>query len=513
MRSSLSLSTLFVCVLSACAVGPDFQRPTAPTDTNYDSSVLPQTTAVTDEDKTPTQTFAPGKEIPAEWWTLFHSKPLNDLVTKAIAANPDLQAAQATLRAAKENEAAGESILFPSVTGSFDTTRQKTSGAQYGGGFPSSVYTLHNASVNASYALDVFGGSRRQVEELGAQEDYQRFELQASYLALTSNVVTAAVQEASLRGQIRETKKIISDESKQLDLITKQLALGGATRLAVLQQENLVASSKASLPELEGQLAQIRHQLSVYCGDTPSHDPQATFELASLDLPEELPLTLPSQLVEQRPDIRAAEANLHSTNAAIGVAEAARLPQFLLSANIGDVANNLGRMFYPGSGIWSAGIDVSQSIFDAGQLEHEQGSAEAQRDVAAAQYRKTVLTAFQNVADALTSLQTDAEALNYTVTADRSAAEELKLAQERFKDGAISSLDLLNAEVTAQQAHINRVKAEAQRYADTAALFQALGGGWWKTQSETTAQETTHQQQAGADTDTTQHAKQVWRHE
>jgi NodT family efflux transporter outer membrane factor (OMF) lipoprotein len=502
-------------------VGPDFNRPDAPKDTSYESTPLPESTPVADKGTLPTQHFSAGKDVPAEWWTLFRSKSLDALLTKAVAANPDLQAAEATLRQAQESEAAGDSVLFPSITGSFDTTRQKTSGQSYGGQFPGSLYTLHNASVSASYVLDVFGGSRRQIEELESQTDYQKFQLRAAYLTLTSNVVTAAIQEASLRGQIAETKKIIAAEVKQLDLVKQQLAFGGVTRLVVLQQENLVATSKATLPTLEHQLAQIRHQLSVYCGDTPSHDPDAKFELSSLELPTDLPVTIPSQLVEQRPDIRAAEANLHVASAAVGVAEANRLPQITLSANIGDVATNLGKMFYPGTGIWSAGFDISQSVFDAGQLEHEQGAAEAEFDAMAAQYRSIVLQAFQNVADALNALQADAEALNLTNVADRTATEELKLSEDRFKAGAISSLELLNSQVTAQQAHINRVKAEAQRYADSAALFQALGGGWWnaKIPGDVTTEEKSADiapaatNTSDADINKPVASLQLWRHE
>ncbi len=517
MRPSSYLLAPLLVALTSCSVGPDFERPAAPDDTAYDSSPLPTATAASKDNAVTVQSFAAGKDIPSQWWTLYHSKPLNDLMAKALAANPDLKAAQASLRAASENLAAGESVLFPSVTGDIGTSRQKTSGAGNGGNFPGALYTLHNASVGASYVLDIFGAARRSVEELEAQKDYQDFQVKAAYLSLTSNVVTTAIQEASLRAQIDAAEKIIAAETRQLDLTQQQFKQGSVARSALLTQQNALAQSKATLPPLEKQLALIRHQLSILCGETPSHEPGAKFLLSSLELPGELPVSLPSKLVEQRPDVRAAEANLHAASAAIGVAEANRFPQIALTANIGDEANNLGRMFFPGSGIWSAGFDITQKLFDAGQLEHQQGAAEAQFDVAAAQYRKTVLTAFQDVADALRALQSDAEALDFNRTAEKTASENLKLTQERFNAGAVSAIDLFVAEVTELQARTNRIKAEAQRYADTAALFQALGGGWWNAVPDEAPQAASAPvpDHNNKDSDSEQPATtiQAWRHE
>jgi NodT family efflux transporter outer membrane factor (OMF) lipoprotein len=479
VRVSSLLMAASLAALSACAVGPDFERPDAPHITAYDSQSLPDRTESADVENGGAQSFMPGKDIPAAWWNLFHSEALDRLIAEALKANPDLAAAQASLRAAEENTEAGGGLLFPTATGDFSTTRQKTSSASTGGRFPGSVYTLHNASVKVSYGLDIFGGARRAIEELQAQEDMQRFQLEAAYLSLTANVVTAAVQEASLRGQIAATRAIIEEENKELNLLKQQLELGAIARTNVLAQAAQLAQTKAGLPQLENSLSQVRHQLSVLTGDFPANDPGVTFDLASLKLPQELPVTLPSQLVEQRPDIRSAEANLHAASAAIGVAEANRLPQITLSADIGDAANNLGKMFFPGTGFWSMGFDVAQTIFDAGTLEHKQHAAEAEYDVAAAQYRKTVLVAFQDVADTLHALQEDAAALQSRTVAEQAAADSLKLVQEQFKAGSIAYLELLNAEQTEQQARILLVSAEAQRFADTAALFQALGGGWW----------------------------------
>jgi NodT family efflux transporter outer membrane factor (OMF) lipoprotein len=474
------LTASFAALTAACAVGPDFERPPAPDVTSFDEGA-PQQTASANNPHGAAQSLAPSEPLPAEWWKLFRSAPLNEMITEALLHNPDLEAAEASLRVADENLAAGEGNLFPTVSGDFSSTRQKTSGASSGGNFPGSIYTLHNASVSVSYGLDVFGGTRRAIEGLEAARDYQSFQLEAARLSLTANVVTAAVKEASLRGQIAATKKLVEEQDKQLGIYNKQLDAGGVTRLAVLTQQTTLAQTRATLPPLELQLAQTRHALSALTGQLPTHAPKGVFDLDNLHLPEKLPLSLPSQLVEQRPDIRAAEANLHAASAEIGVAEAQRLPQFMLSADMGSMANQIGKLFSPGGGIWSLGGSVGETLFDAGTLAHKQSAAEASYDAAAAMYRKTVLAAFQDVADTLRALESDAKSLQAQSEAERYASDSLKLARNQFESGAISYLALLDAENAEQKSRIALVQAEAQRFADTAALFQALGGGWTST--------------------------------
>jgi NodT family efflux transporter outer membrane factor (OMF) lipoprotein len=466
-------------IVSACSVGPDFTPPQPPVAASYDSAPLPDKTAASEGPMGVAQQFVPAKDIPSAWWALFHSQALDALIDQAIKNNPDMAAAEASLRVTQENIAAGQATFFPAVNGGFNSTRQKISGAEYGGGFPSSTYNLYNASVNVSYGIDVFGSLRRQVEELEAQQDYQRFQLEATYLSLTANVVTAAIQEASLRGQIDATHEILNEEDKQNNVLQKQFEFGAINKAGLLAQQATIAQTRATLPPLEKQLSVIRHELSVLVGDLPSVAPNAQFNLATFTLPQELPVGVPSRLVEQRPDVKAAEANLHIASAAIGVAEAARLPQFTINADVASVATNIGKLFIPGSGIWSIGGDLAQTLFDAGRLGHEQKAAEAEYDVAAAQYRKTVLSAFQDVANVLQALQSDADALKANMAAEQSAADSLKLSKDQYSSGAVSYLSLLTAEQTEQQTHIALVQAQAQRFADTAALFQALGGGWW----------------------------------
>ncbi|HKT19673.1 MAG TPA: efflux transporter outer membrane subunit [Stellaceae bacterium] len=465
-------------LLAACAVGPDFKRPAAPAVSGYTPE---KETPATESAKVAggeAQSFVADKDIPGQWWTLFHSPPLDELIKEALKSNPSLEAAQATLREAQENVLAQRGVLFPAVNGNFSTTREKFSGASFGNPNTSAIFTLTSASLSVSYALDVWGGARRELESTEAQAEFQRYQLEAAYLTLTSNVVTAAIQEASLRAQIAATQEIIDAETQQLDVLQRQFNLGGASRAAVLAQQATLNATQATLPNLEKQLAQQRVLLTALAGRFPSQEIGQTFDLAKLELPQELPLSLPSRLVEQRPDIQAAQATLHQASAQVGVATAAMLPQITLNGSFGNAVVDLGKLF-SGTGVWSIGGSLVQPIFHGGQLLHEKRAAEAAYDAAAAQYRNTVITAFQNVADALRALQSDASALAAQLAAERSADDSLAISRTQYQAGAINYSTLLNAETTYQQAHINRVVAQATRYSDTAALFQALGGGWW----------------------------------
>ena len=468
-------------LLCACAVGPDFHRPAAPDVSGYAPEPLPAQTASADVAGGEAQRFVHDLDIPGQWWTLFRSEPLNTLIEQALKANPDLQAAQAALRVALENVYAQQGAFYPSVEANFSPSRQKNPTAvlapTLSSGIP--IFNLYTAQVSVSYVPDVFGGTRRQVEALGAQAESQRFQLEATYLTLTSNVVAAAVQEASLRGQIAATQEIIDIESQLLELLRRQYRLGQIAMADVVAQEAALAQTQQTLPPLQKQLAQQRNALTALAGRFPSEEVGERFELSTLQLPQDLPVSLPSRLVEQRPDIRAAEASLHSASAEIGVAIANRLPNITLTASDGTTAAQLDRLFTPGTGFWTLAASLTQPIFQGGTLLHRQRGAEAAYDQALAQYRSTLITAFQNVADALRALQSDADALQAAVRAERAAADSLDIARRRVALGQASYLSLLNAQQTYQTARINLVQAQASRYADTAALFQALGGGWW----------------------------------
>jgi NodT family efflux transporter outer membrane factor (OMF) lipoprotein len=469
-----------VLLTAGCAVGPEFKRPAAPTNSGYTPAPLSTTSSTSNVAGGEAQRFVEARDIPGEWWTLFRSKPLNDLIERSLKVNPDLKAAQAALLVARENVLAQRGAYYPSVTGGFSATRAKSSSNLSPVTDTNALnYSLYTPQVSVSYVPDVFGLNRRTVESLKAQEQQARFALAATHITLSANVSAAAVQEASLRGQIDATRELISINTNMLEILRTQFAKGYVGRLDVAAQESQLAQVAATLPPLLKQLAQQRDLLAVLSGGFPNQDLAEKFELSSLQLPQELPVSLPSQLVEQRPDVRQAEENLHSASAQIGIAVANRLPNFALTADAGSMAVVLGKIFAGGTGFWDVGASVTQPIFEGGTLLHRERAAQAAYIQASEQYRSTVLTAFQNVADTLNALQQDADALKAAAAAKDAAAVTLDLAKKQFQAGYVNYLGLLNAEQAYQLAVINLVQAQANRYADTAALFQALGGGWW----------------------------------
>ena len=489
LKSSLSVvARRFTACLSAaavlvagCTIGPDFHRPAAPNVTGYAGNALPSQTASANIAGGEEQRFVQGLDIPGQWWTLFHSEPLNTLIEQALKANPDVSAAKAALRQAMENIYAQRGSYYPTVQANFSPSRQNIGTGTLSPTLNSgdTIFTLYTAQVGVSYVPDVFGGNHRQVESLTAQAEAQRFQLGSTYLTLTSNVVAGAVQEASLRAQIAATEKVISIETEQLELLKRQHALGAIAMADVVAQQATLAQAQATLPTLQKQLALQRDLLTALAGRFPSDEVTQKFELSSLRLPQELPVSLPSNLVEQRPDVRAAEAQLHVASAQVGVAMVNMLPQITLNAAYGGVSTQFGQLLSPENVFWSAAGSLTQTIFAGGTLLHRKRAAEAALDQSGAQYRSTVITAFQNVADTLRALQYDAESVKAQVAAERAAAQSLEITRRSMQLGAVSYLALLSAEQTYQQAIISLVQAQANRYADTAALFQALGGGWW----------------------------------
>ncbi|HEY2329387.1 MAG TPA: efflux transporter outer membrane subunit [Verrucomicrobiae bacterium] len=477
IRHFTTLALLFV---AGCAVGPNFKKPAAPNVSGYTPSPISETSSATDITGGEAQRFVTATNIPGEWWTLFHSKPLNDLIERSLTNNPDLKSAQAALTVARENVLAQRGAYWPAVNGSFSATRSRTSSAISPTPNSGAVnYSLYTPQVSVSYVPDVFGLNRRTVESLKAQQEQARFALAATHITLSANVAAAAIQEASLRAQIDATLELIALNTNMLQILRNQLAKGYASRLDVAAQESQLAQTEASLPPLLKQLAQQRDLLAALSGGFPSEDLPEKFELASLHLPEELPVSLPSLLVEQRPDVRQAEENLHFASAQVGIARANRLPNITLTADAGTMALEAGKMFAGGAGFWDLGAGVTQPIFQGRTLLHQERAAKAAYVQAAEQYCSTVITAFQNVADTLHALRQDADALVAAAAARNAAGVTLDLARKQFQSGYANYLALLNAEQTYQQAVINLVQAQANRYADTAALFQALGGGWW----------------------------------
>ncbi|HTB85746.1 MAG TPA: efflux transporter outer membrane subunit [Candidatus Sulfotelmatobacter sp.] len=471
-------------LLAGCAVGPNFKRPAAPAVTGYTANPLATTVTSTNVPGGEAQRFAPGGDLAGDWWILFHSRPLNELIELALTNNPDLRAAQAALSASRENVLAQRGVYFPSVTANFSANRQKTSESlaptpNYPVVPQEYRYNLFTPQVSVSYSPDVFGLNRRTMESVKAQEQAVRFQMIAAYTTLTANVVVTAIQSASVQAQIDATRQLVDLNSNMLEILRYQLTRGYAGRLDVVAQESQLAQLNATLPPLLKQAAQLRDSLAVLAGRFPNQGPADKFELADLQLPQEIPVSLPSQLVAQRPDVLQAEANLHAASAQIGIAIANRLPNITLTANAGSTALTLDKVFSSGTGFWGLGAAAAAPLFQGGTLLHQERAAKAAYIQAAEQYRSTVLTAFQNVADTLTALQLDADSLKSAATAADDARETLDLSQRQWHDGYISYLALLSAEQAYQQTRINLVQAQANRFADTAALFQALGGGWW----------------------------------
>ena len=463
-------------LLSAC-VGPNFHRPAAPAVDRYTVEPLAAVTQAAAGVGGAAQRFL-AEDVPRNWWTLFGSEELDALVNDALRANPDVISAQAALREAMEHVAAQRGAYFPTVAGSFNTSRNRdaTGVIQPTLQSGSPVYNLFTPQVTISYMPDIFGANRRTVESLAAQAEASRFQLDATYLTLTANVVTTAIQEAALRGQVVATERVIALERESLAVLRRELELGAIAEGDVYAQDAALAQLEAALPPLSKQLHQARDQLSVLTGRLPADFTPPRFALEDLSLPTEVPLGVPSQLVERRPDVRAAEAQLHAATAQVGVAIANLLPQMTITGTTGSTASQFAELFKAGTGFWSLGANVSQTLFAGGTLIHHKRAADAALDQAAARYRAAVLTAFQNVADALHALDSDADALQAASRAQSTAQQSLGVVRHQLELGSVSYLALLNSEQTYQQAVASLAQARGNRFADTAALFQALGG-------------------------------------
>jgi NodT family efflux transporter outer membrane factor (OMF) lipoprotein len=480
VSQSLSWAAL-VLMLGSCAVGPNFKRPAPPADTDYGGAPVKGATASAEGLGGNAQSFRLGMDIPSQWWTLFQSQKLNRLVEQSLKANPNVAAAQAALKQSHELYLAQRTSFFPNVQGSFsgDRSEYPTNTLTAPTVTSNSTYNLYTAQLTLSYAPDVFGATRRAVEISKAQEQVSRFQLEATYLTLSSNVVVTAIQEASLRGQIAATRRLLELQHQLTETVQHQRILGTASDLDLLAQQSAEAQTAQTLPPLEKQLGQARDALTALIEQLPAGEPSESFTFDDLTLPADLPVSLPSKLIEQRPDVRQAEENMHAASAAVGVAVANMLPQFAINADIGSSALQIGKLFTPYTGFWDAGASLTQTLFDAGALLHKRRAADAALDQAGAQYRAAVILACQNVADTLRALQADADALKSSVDADRAAKRTWELARQQRELGTLSLVAVLDAELAYLQAELAMVQAQASRYSDTAGLFQSLGGGWW----------------------------------
>jgi len=459
-----------------CEVGPNFVRPAPPDTDRYTRDLQSEAKLAADGQ---TQHFISSNTLIADWWKLFGSEELDAVVNKAIANNPTLQASEASLRQGQDNMRAGYGVFFPQIQAQAGTSRQRSSTAQQGSQAGSKIFNLITLSGSVSYALDVFGGARRSVESLRAQADYQSYETVAAYLILSANVVNTSIARAAYAAEICTTKELIKLEKQQLRLSQVQVGAGTSPYANVLSIEGLIASNQAELAPLEQNLAQAEHLLATLQGELPSKADYPDIDLTELSLPLDLPVSLPSYLVNQRPDILAAEAQMHVASAKIGVATALMFPSFSLNGTFGTSGSSFGNLTAASGKFWSIGPSATIPIFQGTTLWFGRKAAIDAYQQSRANYRQAVLSAFEQVADSLKALEHDAEALQAQVEAKRAAQEELKLLQANYRAGLVDYLSVLAADVQFHDTTIVYLQAVAQRYQDTVALFVALGGGWW----------------------------------
>ena len=464
-------------LLAGCAVGPDFERPQPPAATQFTQGQEPTVTVTADGQA---QHFEPGAKIAADWWRLFQSPQLDRVIQEAVAQNANLQSAQARLRQSQENLQTGYGVFFPQVKGNFSPTRQRFTTAQFGAGnAPGSIFNLYTSSVSVSYVLDVFGGQRRTVEGLAAQVDYQSYTAAATYLTLLGNVVNGAVAQAGYRAQIEATQQLIGFQKEQLSITATQAQAGTVPYADVVSIQAQLAATEATLPPLKQSLSKTNHLLAALVGRTPAEWSAPQLDLKDFTLPKDLPVTLPSELVRQRPDILAAEATLHAASANIGVATANMFPSLNLSASYGQTAIDITKLFGTAANIWSLGANLAQPLFTGGSLWHQRKAAIEAYQASDSDYRQVVVGAFQQVADTLRAVEHDAETLKAQAAALAAAAQALQLVQTNYQAGLVNYLQVLTADNQYQQARLGYIQAQALRFQDNAALFVALGGGWW----------------------------------
>ena len=472
-------TALAAAMLVGCTtVGPNFKSPAAPAVDSYTRAPSPAGTASAPTALGSAQQLAAAPAVAADWWHGFGSDKLDALVARAMDNSPSLAAAEATLRQARETYAAqAGSTLYPTVNGKLGASRSEINAASLGqSNSRQTIYNLYNAGVAVNYNLDLFGGNRRALEALAAQADYQRFQLAGARLTLAGNVVTTAFGQAQIASQLQATQAILKAQQAQLDIARKRFALGAAPRADVLTLQTQVEQTRATLPALRNKLEQADHLLAVLSGQAPGAAAIPHFALEDFTLPRQLPVVIPSELVRQRPDIQASTALLHAATAQYGVAISNLYPQINLSASFGTQALTTSALFGPGSMVWNLAGQLAQPLFNAG-LKSGANAAQASLQAAGANYQQTVLQALRNVADALRQLENDSQVLQAQASADRAAQESLKLVEQQYQLGAASYLQLLTAQQQAQQTRISLIAAQAARLADSAALYQAMGGG------------------------------------
>jgi len=469
--------------LAGCAVGPNYVRPDPPKTPRYTANPIPKTTVVADGK---VQHFEDGKQVHGDWWRLFENPKVDAFVAQSLAGNPTLQAAQATLRQSQAILRAGYGVFVPQIGGNLGASRQTTNLRLIGSSAPNSVYNLFTVSATVNYTLDIWGGQRRQIEGLRAQMEAQRYNVMGTYIMLAGNIVNTAIAQAAYRAQIRATEDLIVLEKEQVSITQAQAEAGTVPSSNVLSLQSELASTQATLPPLRQNIDQANHLLATLLGFAPADFSSTSnaqgLEIKDFKLPENLPVSLPSELVHQRPDILLAEEQLISANAQIGVATAAMFPSLTLNATAGGNSTSAGSIFQAGNLFWGLGANLVGPIVDGGTRWYQRKAAIEAHDSVLASYRQTVLNALAQVADTLRALEHDAETLSAQADAVHSAFDALHLTHINYQSGIATYLQLLIADEQYHQATLAYIQAQAQRLQDTVALYVALGGGWWNAQ-------------------------------
>jgi NodT family efflux transporter outer membrane factor (OMF) lipoprotein len=476
------ISAVAVSALASCAVGPNFHQPQPPDTSGYlhpTSDTAPVKAQAQD-----VQNVSPGAELAGEWWQLFHSPQLDGVVRISIAASPTLVAANATLAEAREEVTVARAAFMPSVSAVAGAQRAST-GAVRAAGAGAATPNLYSIGLTTSYSPDIFGGTRRAVEQQQALADYQRNELAAAYLTLTGSVVNEVLIIASTRLQITTTEDLIASDRKNLALTQREFDVGIVARSDVLTADSQLAADLTQLPSLHKQLDQAYDELAVLAGRAPYAWQVQPFDIDQFTLPREMPLSLPARLVRQRPDVLAAETQLHAASAAIGVAVAQEFPNISLSASITRESLQAAGLFHEFTTLWEAGGSLTQPLFKGGALRAQVRAARDAFRAEAATYQAVVLEALGQVADDLWALQYDAEILTVDRHSMDVALEALQLQQKSYSVGTTNVLNLITAERTYAQARLSYVSARVQQFTDSASLLTALGGGWWNDKIET----------------------------
>lgn len=472
--TTLTVLATTMTMLAGCALGPDFKRPNPPHADRYTAQSLKLEAKDTGDELA--QQAILGEQLDHAWWQLFQSDELNGVVKRALAQNRTIVAASYTLAQAQELAAAQAGTLYPQVGMMAGVGREKY-GAEFLGTSPKPPpFTYFAVGPTISYSLDYTGGGARSVEQKYALANYQRQQLDAAYLAVTGNAVMQSFRIASLRAQIATVQTLLEQDRENQKLVHEAFDAGSVSRLDIVSADSQLATDTTLLPPLRQELSLAQHALAIVLGQAPADGMLPEFDLARLTLPRHLPVSLPSELAHRRPDILAAEAELHAATAAVGVATSNLYPHIDLSASFGQQSTVIGQLFARNSNAWSLAGGFVAPIFDGGTLRAERRAAVDAMQASAAKYQQTVLTAFGQVADSLQALDHDTEALDAQTNARQAARDNLDLTRKSYREGNIGVLQVLDAERRYQQASLAYVRARANRYMDTARLFLALGG-------------------------------------